>query len=118
MQIVLQFENEKILIELDESAAAKEFATLLPLRLKWSDYAGKEKISPALKQRLTQKGKSGYEPALGDFFYFAPWGNLGIFYAKQPAHSGLIYLGKLVNLKDLEKLKAKNADFWAELVRE
>lgn len=115
MQIKLKFDDEIILIQMDESPAAKQFMSLLPLRLKFSDYANKEKISPALNPALTQKGKANYEPETGDFFYFAHWKNLGIFYEKQPAHSGLVYLGKVLNLKDLEKLRAKKEDFWVEI---
>ena len=112
MQIKLKFDDEIILIQMDESPAAKQFMSLLPLRLKFSDYANKEKISPALNPALTQKGKANYEPETGDFFYFAHWKNLGIFYEKQPAHSGLFikikgkkrrFLGG--NFKKLKKAK-------------
>ena len=45
------------------------------------------------------RNTSGYDPQIGDFFYFAPWGNIGIFYAKQPPYNGLVYLGKVLESK-------------------
>ena len=80
----------------------------MPLSLEFSDYVGKEKISPALPKRLDTKGLNGYDPKIGDLFYFAPWGNLGIFYEKQPFHSGLVRFGKV---EKLDKIKAKKDNF-------
>lgn len=113
MQIQLSFDNEKIIVELEDNAATRDFYALLPLRLTFSDYVGKEKISPELPKRLNTKGLNGYEPEIGDFFYFSPWGNLGIFYDKQPFHSGLVKFGKL-KANDLAKIRAKRNDFVVE----
>lgn len=113
MQIQLSFDNEKIIVELEDNAATRDFYTLLPLRLTFSDYVGKEKISPELPKRLNTKGLNGYEPEIGDLFYFSPWGNLGIFYDKQPFHSGLVKFGKL-KAQDLAKIRAKRNDFVVE----
>lgn len=113
MQIQLSFDDEKIIIALEDNPATRDFYALLPLKLRFSDYVGKEKISPELPKRLNIKGLSGYEPEVGDLFYFSPWGNLGIFYAKQPFHSGLVKFGK-IKAKDLAKIRAKNTDFMVE----
>lgn len=88
MQIQLSLNDEKTIAQLENNPATRDFYELLPLNLKFSDYVGKEKISPELKKRLNTSGLSGYAPQVGDLFYFAPWGNLGIFYDKQPFHSG------------------------------
>ena len=80
------------------------------MNLKFSDYVGKEKISHELKKRLNTSGLSGYAPQVGDLFYFAPWGNLGIFYDKQPFHSGLVRFGN-VGANFLSKIKAQKNDF-------
>lgn len=113
MQIQLSFDDEKIIVELEDNAATRDFYALLPLRLTFSDYVGKEKISPELPKRLNTKGLNGYEPEIGDLFYFSPWGNLGIFYDKQPFHSGLVKFGKL-KANDLAKIRAKRNDFVVE----
>ena len=122
MIISLNFTNEaggfeKIMLELDENAAAKSLYAQLPLELKFSDYVGKEKISPALPKRLDMSEINGYDPKIGDFFYFSPWGNLGIFYEKQGFHSGLAFLGKL-KTEDLEKIKAFKNDFEITIKKE
>ncbi len=110
MQIWLKFNGEKALVKLDENPAARDFYAMLPLKLKMSDYVGKEKITPALPKALSTRGLSGYEPQVGDLFYFAPWGNVGIFYAKQPFHSGLVRFGR-VSSEFLAKIKAQKNDF-------
>ncbi len=111
MQVKLSFANEVIVVDLGENVASKSFLTQLPLELKFSDYVGKEKIAN-LAKRLDTKGLNGYEPEIGDLFYFSPWGNVGIFYEKQPFHSGLVLLGKLQDKeKSLEKLRNQRWDF-------
>lgn len=111
MQISLEVESEKIIITLDDNPATRDFYANLPLKLAFKDYVGEEKISPALPKRLNTKGLSGYEPQVGDLFYFAPWGNLGIFYNHKPDfHSGLVPFGK-VSQSFLNKIKAQKDGF-------
>lgn len=110
MQIQLSLNDEKTIAQLENNPATRDFYELLPLNLKFSDYVGKEKISHELKKRLNTSGLSGYAPQVGDLFYFAPWGNLGIFYDKQPFHSGLVRFGN-VGANFLSKIKAQKDDF-------
>lgn len=67
------------------------------------------------------KNTTGYDPQVGDFFYFAPWGNLGIYYAKQPPYKGLVYLGKVLDSKSgkngIEIIKNIKKDFRVKLSR-
>ena len=102
--------ESKIIIDLVDNVASRDFYAMLPLRLEFSDYVGKEKISPELPKRLNTQGLNGYDPNIGDFFYFSPWGNLGIFYAKQPFHNGLVPLGR-VDEATLAKLKEHKDNF-------
>lgn len=110
MQIQLSLNDEKTIVELENNPATRDFYELLPLRLKFRDYVGKEKVSPDLKKRLNTNGLSGYTPQVGDLFYFVPSGNLGIFYDKQPFHSGLVRFGN-VSANFLSKIKAQKDDF-------
>ena len=116
MQIVLSFENEKFIVDLEDNPATRDFVRLLPLELEFSDYVGKEKISPALPKRLDTKGLNGYTPKIGDLFYFSPWGNLGIFYEIQPFHNGLVKFGTF-KPQELAKIKAKNENFRIKIER-
>ena len=98
------------IIELEDNPATRDFYAKLPLTLEFSDYVGKEKISNALPKPLNTSGLNGYDPQVGDLFYFSPWGNLGIFYAKQPFHSGLVRFGR-VDTQTLTKLKSQKRNF-------
>lgn len=115
IQIQMSFENvsggkEVAKIDLEDNPATRDFYALLPLNLEFRDYAGKEKISPELPKRLNTSGLNGYNPQVGDLFYFSPWGNLGIFYKKQPFHSGLVRFGS-VDFQILAKIKAQKESF-------
>lgn len=111
MQISLSFSDEKILVELANNPATQEFVGMLPLRLMFGDYVGEEKISPKLPKALPSQGFENYNPAIGDFFYFAPWGNLGIFYNHAPEpYPGLVPLGKLKKT-DWQKIQNQKNDF-------
>ena len=110
MQIQLEFEGKYVKVELEDNTASREFVAQLPLSLEFSDYVGKEKIAH-LPKPLSVKNTAGYDPQIGDLFYFAPWGNIGIFYAKQPPYNGLVYLGKVLDSKSLEILKSQKKNF-------
>ena len=110
MQIQLEFEGKYVKVGLEDNAASREFVAQLPLSLEFSDYVGKEKIAH-LPKPLSVKNTAGYDPQIGDLFYFAPWGNIGIFYAKQPPYNGLVYLGKVLDSKSLEILKSQKKNF-------
>lgn len=100
----------RTIIELEDNPATRDFYAQLPLNLEFSDYVGKEKISNALPKPLNTNGLNGYDPQVGDLFYFTPWGNLGIFYAKQPFHSGLVRFGR-IDTQTLTKLKSQKRNF-------
>ncbi|WP_288545519.1 cyclophilin-like fold protein [uncultured Helicobacter sp.] len=113
MQIIMNVKGAEFVLELEDNIATRDFLTLLPLSLEFSDYVGKEKIAPKLPKKLNTAGLNGYTPSVGDFFYFSPWGNLGIFYEKQPFHNGLVKLGKL-DSKALAIIKAQDSNFVIE----
>lgn len=46
----------------------------------------------------------GFDPSVGDITYYAPWGNLAIFYKDFGYSNGLINLGRIDNdIKELNK---------------
>lgn len=120
MQIISVQQNKQILyITLEDNSASKDFIAQLPLELEFSDYANKEKIAH-LPKALGMKNTPGYEPQIGDFFYFSPWGNVGIFYDKQPPFEGLVYLGKIVDSgksDGVEILKNIKGDFRVKITK-
>jgi hypothetical protein len=78
-----------------DSAAARDFVSLLPLTLTLEDYNRTEKISSLPKKLSTAGVPSGYDPSVGDICLYAPWGNLCIFYRDFGYSNGLVLLGKI-----------------------
>ncbi|MBY6006278.1 hypothetical protein KUV62_20305 [Salipiger bermudensis] len=78
---------------LDDSAAGRDFASLLPLELSLSDYHGIEKVADLPRKLDTSGAPARYAAQAGDITLYAPWGNLAIFYKPFPATSGLVRLG-------------------------
>lgn len=71
----------------EETSAVRDFVSMLPLTLELEDYIGREKIS-TLPRELRYGDTKGTAPEEGDLLYYAPWGNLGFFYATdEPGHS-------------------------------
>lgn len=83
------------------SAAAEDFAKLLPLTLTLSDYASTEKVADLPKRLSTQGEPAGTSAKAGDITYYSPWGNLAIFHKSFGYAGGLITLGSLDSGLDL-----------------
>lgn len=95
MKIRIVAADQAFTAVLEDSAAARDFAALLPIELKLSDYNRTEKIAD-LPRRLSIEGASdGIDPAIGDIAYYAPWGNLAIFYRAFGYSRGLVRLGHI-----------------------
>lgn len=78
-----------------DSPTTRDFISLLPLTLTLDDYAGTEKVSDLPRRLSTQDAPSGSDPSVGDIAYYAPWGNLAIFYRDFGYSSGLVILGEI-----------------------
>ncbi len=78
---------------LDDTPAGRDFATLLPLELALSDYHATEKIADLPRKLDTTGAPARYTPKAGDITYYAPWGNLAIFYKPFQTSRGLVRLG-------------------------
>jgi hypothetical protein len=97
MKIHIDVEGATITAILDDSPAARDFASLLPLTLTLEDYHSTEKIGD-LPRRLSVEGApAGIDPSPGDITYYAPWGNLAIFYNDFGYSKGLVKLGAIVS---------------------
>ena len=95
MKINLKLEGKTLTATLYDTPTARDFASILPLTLTLEDYSKTEKIS-GLPRKLTKEGApAGADPSVGDIAYYAPWGNLALFYKDFRYSDGLILLGKL-----------------------
>ncbi len=95
MQIIIRIEDKTVTAFLNNSEAARNFASLLPLRLTLKDYAATEKVADLPARLKTEGAPAGHDPEPGDIAYYAPWGNLAIFYKDFAYSRGLVHLGKI-----------------------
>ena len=93
--------NEEIFVKLDDNQASRDFLEMLPLTLAFEDFNSTEKIA-TLQNKLSTEGQpSGYTPKRGDFAYYAPWGNISVFYKDFRYSNSLYKLGTLESGTDI-----------------
>jgi len=95
MKIRMDVEGTVATATLDDNATSRDFVSLLPLTLTLKDYAETEKISDLPKRLSTEGAPPGSDPSVGDITYYAPWGNLAVFYRDFGYSNGLVKLGKI-----------------------
>jgi hypothetical protein len=93
MKITIKIDGQVIEARLADNPTARDFAALLPLTLTLADYAATEKISDLPRKLSIQDAPPGHDPSVGDIAYYAPWGNLAIYYRDFSYSAGLIPLG-------------------------
>jgi hypothetical protein len=94
MKIRMIVEGITLTATLDDNETAKDFFAQLPMTLKLEDYASTEKISYLPRRLSTRGAPPGCDPSVGDMTYYAPWGNLALFYRDFGYSNGLIKLGR------------------------
>jgi hypothetical protein len=95
MKIRLTANGRPMTATLTDSPTTRDFVALLPLTLVLEDYASTEKIA-YLPRKLSVEGvPAGITPVPGDITYYAPWGNIALFYRGFRYSEGLIRLGRL-----------------------
>ena len=97
MNIRMTMAGQIITASLEESDSARDFFAMLPLTLPLEDYAETEKIAYLPRKLTTQTAPEGIDPQVGDIAYYAPWGNLAIYYRDFGYSSGLIRLGRITS---------------------
>lgn len=110
-RIKLTFEGNEIYALINNSKAGNDFLSLLPLNVKAEDFNSTEKIFYLSKKLNIENEPDGINPKAGDITYYAPWGNIAIFYKNFRYSNNLIYLGKFENVSDVEKLSNIKGNF-------
>ena len=95
MKIRMDVEGMPLIVNLDDTEAARDFVSLLPLTLTLEDYASTEKIADLPRKLSTTGAPAGTAAAPGDLSYYAPWGNLALFFKPFRYSDGLIRLGTI-----------------------
>jgi len=95
MKVRFSFDRHTVNATLYDNPSARDIATMLPLDLKIEDYSNNEKIA-YLPRKLTEDGSGPFgNEQPGDVCYYAPWGDVILFYASYRYSSGLIRLGRV-----------------------
>ena len=94
-RIKLTVNGNEIFVRLDDNVASRELLEMLPLTLTFEDFNSTEKIATLPSELSTEGLPSGYTPKVGDFSYYAPWGNLSIFYEDFRYSNSLYRLGTI-----------------------
>ena len=95
MRIRLMFDGKAVEATLLDNPTARDFLSLLPMTLTLEDYNSTEKIGHPARKLSTAGAPQGVDPTAGDIAYYAPWGNLAIFYKDFGYSRGLIGLGRI-----------------------
>ena len=95
MKINIKVRDKVVTATLIDSKTTRDFISLLPLTLTLEDHANTEKISNLPRRLSTEDAPPGSDPAIGDIAYYAPWGNLAMYYNDFGYSNGLIILGKI-----------------------
>ncbi|MGA5192649.1 cyclophilin-like fold protein [Streptomyces exfoliatus] len=96
MDIRVTLDGRPVEATLNDSLAARDFAKLLPLALDLTDFHGIERVADLPRKLDTDGAPEPTAAKIGDIAYYAPWGNLALFYKDGPSASAdLLILGHL-----------------------
>ena len=103
MKVRMTIEGAEIMATLDDNETTRDFISLLPMTLTLEDYNKTEKVSDLPKRLSIEDAPEGIDPSVGDITYYAPWGNLAVFYRDFGYSRGLVRLGRIESGIDVLK---------------
>ena len=95
-QISVQFGENTVIYELNDSPAADSLYEQLPITTEVEDFSTNEKIFYP-SQELDTSDSPAAEGGAGTLAYYAPWGDVVMFYDDYSANSSLFELGQAVS---------------------
>ncbi|KAB2890813.1 MAG: hypothetical protein F9K32_07160 [Desulfobulbaceae bacterium] len=96
MHIQVTSNGNTTVFKLNNSSAARALYRQLPMSIEVEDYGGKEKIFYP-PEKLDTSGTPSAKANAGTLAYYAPWGDVVMFYKKFGSASGLYELGEAVS---------------------
>lgn len=93
LAIRMTVDDTPIYIQLEDNSASRALLGQLPLTLTFEDYNGTEKIAYPPETLDTSGAPTSCDPEEGTLAYYAPWGNVCIFYRDFRFSEGLTPLG-------------------------
>lgn len=104
-RIKLTINENEVYVNLNNSKSSNDLLSLLPLTLELEDFNSTEKIAYLPREITTKDAPDGYTPEPLDFAYYAPWGNISIFYKEFRYSESLIKLGEIESgIENLENI--------------
>lgn len=100
MKIQITANGNTVIYELNDSQAAKDLYAQLPLTVPVENYSTNEKIFYP-SQRLDTANAPAADGQKGCLAYFAPWGNVVMFYGQFEPSGSLYGLGEVISGEDL-----------------
>lgn len=108
IRIVLNVGEQTFQATLYNNATSRSLVQQMPFTVDVEDYASTEKIfypKPALS---IEDAPAGMDPSVGDITYYAPWGDVVIFYKDFSYAKGLIPMGKMDDVSAFVKALSSN----------
>lgn len=98
MKMIIKVGDKAFSATVFDNPTSRDFMSLLPLTTKLEDYAGIEKIFYPDRKLSTQDSPDGFDPSVGDITYYAPWGDIAIFYKDFGYAKSLISIGHIADI--------------------
>ncbi len=102
-RIYITVSSQKFEAILYDNPTSRSLLDQVPFTVDTEDYAGMEKIFYPPESLSKEKAPNGAEPKKGDIMYYAPWGDVAIFYKGFRFSGGLIPLGKIENIEGFKE---------------
>jgi len=117
VRIKLTFNNEEVIVKMNDNPTSRDFMSLLPLTLTFKEFGGFEKLSVLDRELSTEDAPPGSDPEVGDFGYYAPWKDVNMYYKDWSYSSGLVILGEIESDPEefAKKLQGMNDDFFVTI---
>ncbi len=93
--IRITFGDTELTARLYDNATARDLAAQLPLTLTFRDHNNVEKTAPLPRELSLEGAPEGHDPAAGDIGYWAPDGDLVLYYDDDaPFFNGIVRIGE------------------------
>jgi len=105
-QVSITDDRHTIVATLNTSETARDFESLLPVTIDIETYSDSAKIGYPDRKLTTAGAPDGFDASTRDFVYYAPYGDIAMFYDDSPRYDeGLIPIGRITEgLNDLDDL--------------
>ena len=95
LRIQITVGDQRFQATLTDSAASRDLVAQLPVTIDMVDHGSVEKTGPLPAPLSTDGQPDGADPDPGDLGYYAPGGDLVLYYGDQSYFPGIVILGRL-----------------------